>query len=82
MKGRIGTQTHYLRDLSIVLCLITKSNICKTSYEDPFNAGTDLLHLFFFKISRWTRIFISRISVERLDRILPHGLTRKQALVV
>jgi len=45
-------------------------NICKTSYEDPFNAGTGLLHLLFFKISLWTRIFISRISAERLYRIL------------
>jgi len=37
-------------------------NICKASYEDPFNAGTGLLHLFFFKISLWIRIFISRIA--------------------
>ena len=35
------------RDLSIILCLITNLllNICKTSYEDPFNTGMGLLHL-------------------------------------
>jgi len=26
-------------------------NICKTSYEDTFNAGTGLFHLLFFKTS-------------------------------
>jgi len=70
-KGRIGKRPWhtcqttlfnlYPKDLSIVLCLITKSPV--EYFEDPFNAGTGLLHLLFFKISLWDKdIYLKNLS--------------------